>query len=383
MFLPYAHQSIDSDDIAKVSQVMRQEYITRGENVQAFENAVARLVGAQYGVAFSSGSTALLAAYQAAHITAEDLVVTTPNTFITTVSGPLSCGAQIRLVDINDQGNGSIEQFVETVNEFRSRGRTFVVPVHFAGVAMDMRKLEAQVRNPNTVIIEDAAHALGSSYPCGKRVGCCEYSDMTVFSFHAVKNITCGEGGMVMTNDPDLYAHLKLLRNSGIEKKSSWHYEVEEYALNFHMTEMQAALGLSQLDRIESFQEKKRELFLAYQKRLANFPGLVPCADESKRSLYHLFEVYIDFVTLGLEREKVMQELADLGVGTQYHYVPLYAHPVVQKVCGQKKELFPNMERHFQQALSIPFFVDMKESDVDRVVSGLRKVLFQLYTDYD
>jgi len=378
MFLPYAHQSIDFGDTEKVAQAMRQEYITRGENVQAFEQAVAKLVGAQYGVAFSSGSTALLAAYQAAHITADDLVVTTPNTFITTVSGPLSCSVQIRLVDIDSFGNGSIERFVEAVNVFRSRGRTFVVPVHFAGVAMDMRELEGQVRNPNTVIIEDAAHALGSSYPCGKRVGCCEYSDMTIFSFHAVKNITCGEGGMVMTNDPDLYARLKLLKNSGIEKKSSWYYEVEEYSLNFHMTEMQAALGLSQLDRIQSFQKKKKELFAAYQKRLANFPGLVPCADESERTLYHLFEISIDFATLGLQRESVMQELADLGIGTQYHYVPLYSHPVVQKVCGQKKELFPKMEQHFQQALSIPFFVDMKFSDVDRVVSGLRKVLFQL-----
>jgi len=378
-FLAFAHQSIDEQDINAVVQALQQDYITRGPTVQAFERETADLVGARYAVAFSSGSSALYAAYQAAGVSSFDKVVSTPNTFIATVSGALSRGANLHLVDIDLYGNMDLDLLNESMIEPMSRGKTFIVPVHFAGVAVDMKRLSSMVRFQDVVIIEDAAHALGSKYPDGLPVGSCAYSDMTVFSFHASKNIACGEGGMVTTNDPDLFSRLRQLRNSGFKpsEKEPWYYEVESLSCNGHMTDIQAALGLSQLQRLDEFQKEKDALILLYRELLENVPGVTPHGSEPDgRTLYHLFEVHIEYELFNTCRADVMETLSEQGVGSQYHYVPLYRHPAVQARCKEKKELFPMMEGHFQKALSLPFFSRMRESDVERVVSALRKTLF-------
>jgi dTDP-4-amino-4,6-dideoxygalactose transaminase len=240
---------------------------------------------------------------------------------------------------------------------------------------------------PQIVVIEDAAHALGSLYPDGTPVGNCAYSDMTVFSFHAIKNITCGEGGMVTTNDPVVYQRLKKIRDSGIERiavtrrpsPEPWYYEVDEISCNFHMTEFQAALGRSQLLRIDSFFQNKASLMAAYRRKLASTPAVAlhPSAADPL-SHHHLFQVNIEFEALGLTRSKVMEALHALSIGSQYHYVPLYCHPALASAISQTSQAFPVMEEHYKKSLSLPFFSSMTEGDVDRVVTSLRKVLYQL-----
>ena len=383
-FLPYACQNIDASDIKAVTDALQQDIITRGPTVSAFEEAVAKQVGATYAVAFSSGSSAFLAAFHAVHITPYDCVITSANTFIASIAGAIQQKAKVFLLDIDAYGNMQVEMVARVANQFRSRGRSVIVPVHFAGVAMDMRQLARSVTFPRTVIIEDGAHAFGSLYPDGSMVGSCRYSDMTVFSFHAIKNITCAEGGMVTTNDRSLYDRLSTLRNSGIEREQlehatqpePWYYEVKELGCNFHMTELQAALGISQLRKLDQFREQKHQLVIWYRERLDGIPGVqLPPDDVDARTHYHLWPIHIEFEALGLTRTSVMQKLREASVGSQYHYVPLYMHPIVSSVCSQSSEEFPMMERYKETALSVPFFSKMQEVDVDHVVKALRHAL--------
>jgi UDP-4-amino-4,6-dideoxy-L-N-acetyl-beta-L-altrosamine transaminase len=385
-FLPYAHQSIDGSDIAAVTEALLQPIITRGAQVEAFEQQVCAYVGARHAVAFSSGSAALYAAFQAGQVGPNDHIVSTPNTFIATVAGGVRSGATLSLVDIDAYGNMDVQAAAPRLCQQRSRGKTVVVPVHFAGVAVDMHALDDQMSVPSTLVIEDAAHALGSKYPDGSPVGNCQYSDMTIFSFHAIKNITCGEGGMVTTNDPALDARLRTIRDSGIERTTlrnhptpePWYYEVPELSSNYHMTEGQAALGVSQLRRIEEFAQKKAALVAAYRERLSSMPAVrLPPAEADSRSHRHLFCIFIDFDAVAQTRTEVMEGLQGLGIGSQYHYVPLYNHPALKAALGAPGA-FPAMESHFHTALSIPFYSGLNEADVDRVVMALRKVLYRL-----
>lgn len=381
-FLPYAHQAIDASDIEMVAESLTQDRITRGVQVAAFEKEVCERVGATYGVAFSSGSTALYAAFQAIRVVPGDRIVTSPNTFIATVAGGINSGASLRFVDIDKNGNMALAHLSQQVNVSHSRGRTIIMPIHFAGVAVDMQQLDNAIANPETVVIEDAAHAFGSLYPDGTPVGCCRFSDMTIFSFHAIKNITCGEGGMVTTNDEGFYEKLKRIRDSGIDRAVSpdpWYYEVGHLSCNYHMTEFQAALGRSQLRRLDLFGRNKAALVAWYRHKLSSLPGLtLPPAEAEGISHRHLFPVSIEFEALGQTRTEVMEALHAEGIGSQYHYVPLYRHPALAPAMTQKSEEFPAMEDHFRSSLSIPFFSSMTEADVDRVVTKLRKALYRL-----
>lgn len=385
MFIPYGHQSISDEDIAAVTASLKKDPITRGPTVEAFEKAVAKYVGAEYAVAFSSGSTALNATYLAAGVKKGDRVISTPNTFIATTAQASLKGADVVFVDIDRKsGNIDLEKLKPNL-EFKSiKGKLFIVPVHFAGIAVDMPALCEAAIAPNIVIIEDAAHALGSSYPDGKKVGCSRYSDMTIFSFHPVKNITSGEGGMVTTNDPELYRKLKFYRNSGIEREADglqlarpapWYYEVQDFSSNYHMTEMQAALGLSQLSRLDSFVAKRKALVARYRQLLTgkrNIRLFDPSFD--KLTAFHLMVVQIDFEAIRKSRTEVMQALKDANIGSQYHYIPLYRHPCYRNKIGEIEEYFPEMEGYYDQALSIPLFYDLEVADVERISHVLLKI---------
>ena len=373
-FLPYAHQSIDESDVTAAAEALRQDVITRGAFVEAFERKVCEFVGARYAVAFSNGSTALTAAFHAEKVGLGDCIVSSPNTFIATVAGGVQAGASLRLVDIDANGNMDVAGAAALLRSHRSRGKTVLVPVHFAGVAIDMRALDELIREPSALVIEDAAHAFGSKYPDGSPVGNCAYSDMTVFSFHAIKNITCGEGGLVTTNDLGLNERLRTIRDSGIERQSAWYYEVRSLSSNFHMTEVQAALGLSQLRRIDEFAKRKAALAAAYREQLKSMPAVrLPPEGADSISHRHLFCISIDFDALEKTRDEVMEGLREHLIGSQYHYVPLYRHPALTPVLEDAS--FPAMERHFQTSLSIPFFSGMEEADVGRVAAALRTVL--------
>lgn len=384
-FFPYARQSIDAADALEVSKAIFSTTITRGPRVDAFEHAVAEYCGAKHAVAFSSGSAALLAAYHVVDTNKNDRIISTPNTFVSSVGTGVELGATPVFVDIDlDTGNMNLEQTEFTLDMPRSRGKTLVVPVHFSGIPVDMQKLETMIKDPDTVIIEDAAHALGSQYLDGKRVGCCEWSQMTVFSFHPAKTITTGEGGMVTTNDDDLFHKLKRFRNNGIERETKflegeaapWYYEVQELTNNYNFTEIQAALGLSQFKRLDNFVQKRQKLVSVYREQLADMKDvrLFTQAFDSSTA-FHLMVLQIDFKAYKTSRTEVMYKLKDQGVGSQLHYIPLYRHPYFKKACGDISEYFPKMEEYYERALSIPLYYDLRVEDVEYVVHTLKNVL--------
>lgn len=385
-FLPYAHQSINDADIKAVQEALSRDRITRGDLVDEFEKAVAKYCGASYAVAFNNGSTALAAATHAARLTAADRVLTTPNTFVATVSAAMHQGATPVLVDIDrDTGNIDLEKLFDNFDFDSSRGRQAFIPVHFSGIPVDMERVYRKIKHPDFVVIEDAAHALGSHYADGQKVGSCAWSDMTIFSFHPAKQITTGEGGMVMTNDAELDRRLRSYRNNGIVRDGAHlkgeaapgYYEVQEITGNYNFTDFQAALGLSQLKRLDAFVAKRRQLVALYRQELKGMPHIKLFSDASdERVSFHLFVVQIDFKACRTTREKAMDQLNAKGIGTEVHYIPIYRHPFFQQVTSvELQDYFPEMEHYYAQTLSLPLYSDLSEKDVKRVCTELKAVL--------
>lgn len=384
-FIPYARQSINASDLQSVSAALNSPLITRGPYVEKFEQSIADYCGATYAVAFNSGSTALLAACYAVKVNAFDRLISTPNTFVATIGSAVQFGATPKFLDIEPlTGNINLKQIEYTLEQPYSRGRPIIAPVHFAGIPVDVAAIDEALKDPEAIIIEDGCHALGSCYKSGKRVGSCEHSQMTIFSFHPAKTITTGEGGMVTTNDEQLYRNLKLYRNNGIERSSDylenspkpWYYEVQELTNNTHLTELQAALGLSQLDRLDAFISKRRQLVALYRKLLKGAPHLTLFTDEyDHRTAFHLFVVQIDFAAYHTTREHVMEALAAQGIGTQVHYIPVYSHPHFRRMCGDISDYFPAMEDYYAKALSLPLYFDLTFEQVERVADTLLKTL--------
>jgi len=359
--IPYTKPSIESGDIQAVLKTLTSPQITRGKHVQAFEDAVAQVCSANYAVAFSSGSAALSAATFAAKVRPKEMVTTTPNTFIATVAPSLQIGARLHFLDIDrTTGNLNINAPI--------KGHFF--PVHFGGIAIDMQKRTHQ----GGCIIEDGAHALGSKYPCGNKVGSCTYSDMTIFSFHPAKIITSGEGGIVTTNDAKVFARLKTFRNNGITRdtKNFWDYDVTDATGNTHMTDIHAALALSQLERLSSFIIKRRKLVAYYRDKLKHIPHIRLFTDAFDTiSAFHLFVIQIDFKACNTSRENVMHALKNQGITTALHYKPLYRLSLIEKKMPHLEKTFPEMEAYFQSALTLPLYVDLTEKMIDAIVEKL------------
>jgi dTDP-4-amino-4,6-dideoxygalactose transaminase len=384
-FLPYAKQHISKEDLEAVQSALSQPIITRGPLVEAFEKEFTDFCGAKYAVAFNNASAALAAAYHAANVGPNDRVITTPNSFVASISPAIEHSARPIFVDIDrNTGNLNLEHALLNINQLQSKGKAIAVPVHFSGIPVDIQALDAQIANHQTIIIEDAAHALGSCYKDGTKVGACTWSHMTVFSFHPAKTITTGEGGIVTTNDPHLYHQLKCARGNGIERDPHHlsqqpypgYYEVKFLSGNYNFTEMQAALGLSQLKQLPQFVEKRQQLMELYRHKLSSIEHVRLFSVPANVTIgYHLCVVQIDFAACKTTRKAVMEELYSLGIGTQVHYIPLYRHPFFMRVAGDISEYFPEMEGYYAEALSLPLYYDLSEEDVDRVVSSLKKVL--------
>lgn len=385
MFLPYAHQSIQEEDIAAVTRALKSEMITRGPEVEAFEKEIAAYCGAQHAVAFNSASSALVACCHAAGLGPNDILISSPNTFIASISGAFHFRATPVFVDIDrETGNARIDQMLQTANQPASRGKPVLIPVHFAGLPVDIKTLDDNLHAADAVIIEDAAQALGSRYYAdGPRIGSCAYSQMTVFSFHPAKVITTGEGGMVTTNDETLAHRLRRFRNNGIERDPNhltgeakpWYYEVQEISNNHNFTDLQAALGRSQLSRLDTFIAHRRTLVQAYREQLKDLPIKLFTDRHDAYTAFHLFVVQIDFPAHKTSREQVMQQLKAAGIGTQVHYIPLYRHPYCQNQWGDLSGYFPETESYYAQAISLPLYSDLTLADVERVVSELKKTL--------
>lgn len=384
-FLPYAKQSINSADLEAVSESLKGDIITRGSHVEAFEQSFAAYCNAKYAVAFSSGTAGLMASYHAVKTGSNDRILTTPNTFVSSVGAGIQCGATPVFLDIDrSTGNLNLDQLECNIKHPSSRGKTIIVPVHFAGIPVDMQLIDSLIKDPETIVIEDAAHAIGSLYNDGNRVGCCSHSDLTVFSLHPAKNITSGEGGIVTTNNEDLFHSLRLFRNNGIERDPlylkeeprPWYYEVVELSGNYNFTDMQGALGLSQLKRIDQFAAKRRELLAAYRGKLAAIEHLrMFTSDYDNNAFFHLCVVQIEFEKIGKDRAALMNALKEKGIGTQVHYIPVYRHPFFRQGAGDMSDYFPEMEAYYAQALSLPFYYDLTLEDVDRVVQSLKTCL--------
>lgn len=384
-YLPYARQSISKEDLDAVQSALQQPMITRGTLVEEFEKALAEYTGAPYAVAFNTGTAALMAAYFAADVDHHDQVYTSPNTFIATIGPAIQRMATPVFVDIEKEtGNIDLKLLLSSINQPKSRGKTVIAPVHFAGSAVDVQAINDAISDPASLIIEDACHAIGSHYKDGTKVGSCAFSDMTVFSFHPAKTITTAEGGAVTAKDKQIYQKLKAFRNNGIvneahlmqQEPAPWCYEVQSLTGNYNFTELQAALGLSQLKRIDTFIQQRQKLLDLYRHLLEGEDAIrMLTPSPHLESAPHLAVVRIPFKKLKTSRTKFMQALKERGIGSQYHYIPLYRHPVFSNTLGDLSPYFPEMERYFEEGLSLPLYADLKEKDVERVVKAVKTLI--------
>lgn len=376
-FIPYGRQLIDDDDEAAVLAVLRSDYLTQGPATKAFEDDLAAYVDAQYCVAVSSATAGLHLAMAALNLGAGE-GITTPNTFVATSNAMAYVGLDPVFADIDPEtGNLSVAAAQAAISE-RTR---VIAPVHFAGLPADMDGLSALANKHGLSVVEDAAHAIGSEYPSGGRVGNGRFSDMTVFSFHPVKSMTTGEGGAITTNDAELYERLLMLRSHGITREparlsqspGSWWYEQQALGYNYRMTEIQAALGSSQLRKLDRFRDRRRAIIARYRTGLSGLSWLrLPPDAGLQQVCWHLFVGLFDFQGLGRTRAEVMAALAEEGIGSQVHYIPVYRQPWYVERQGDQIARFPANEAWYAQCLSMPLYPAMTDEDADRVIAAVR-----------
>lgn len=377
----YGHQYIDDSDIEAVVNVLKSDYLTQGPSVSAFEKKICEITGAKYCVSVSNATAGLHIAVAALELKEGSEGITTPNTFLASSNCMVYNKVKPVFADI-DSKTYNIDP--KEIQKHISDKTKVLIPVHFAGLPCDMEKINTIAKKHNLHIIEDAAHAIGSQYADGSYVGNCKYSDMTVFSFHPVKTITTGEGGAVTTNDEKLYQKLCMLRSHGVTKDEgvltknpgSWYYEMQSLGFNYRMTDMQAALGVSQLNKLDFFKKRRREVIAMYNKAFADMRYLkTPYEPENVCSCFHLYVTQIDFESLGKSRAQVMQELRDRGIGTQVHYIPVPTQPYYKKTFGYKDGDFPVAEKYYEQELSLPLYPGLSDDDVNTVIKAVKEVI--------
>lgn len=377
----YGHQYIDDADIEAVVSVLKSDFLTQGPFVTKFEQEICKITGAKYCVSVSNATAGLHIAVAALGLGYDAEGITTPNTFLASSNCMVYNHVKPVFSDI-DPVSYNIDP-AEIEKRITSKTK-LLIPVHFAGLPCEMDKISEIAQKHNLRIIEDAAHAIGSQYADGSYVGNCKYSDMTVFSFHPVKTITTGEGGAVTTNDEKLYQKLLMLRSHGTTKDANrltknpgpWYYEMQALGFNYRMTDMQAALGYSQLQKLDFFKKRRREIVTTYNNAFAGMKFLkTPTEPENVCSCFHLYAVQINFSALGKTRAQVMQELREKGIGTQVHYIPVPTQPFYKETYGYKNGDFPIAEKYYEQELSLPLYPGLSDEDVESVISAVRMVI--------
>ncbi len=391
-FLPYGRQMVDDDDIAAVADVLRSDWLTTGPAVPAFEDAFAARIDAPHAVACSSGTAALHLAALALGLKQGDRVVVPSMTFLATANAVRFTGAEVIFADVDpDTGLMRADDLAAALDANAAAQIRAVFPVHLAGQTEDMDAIAEIARGSGLRIVEDACHAIGATRR-DRPVGCCDWSDMAAFSFHPVKTIACGEGGMVTTKDDDLAARLKLLRNHGMSRDADsfrereqafgeggaanpWYYEMAEIGFNYRLSDIHAALGLSQLGKLDRFAARRRALAACYDAALAK---LAPLVHPIRRTAgcepaWHLYPVLIDFDAVAHDRAALMTRLRDAGIGVQVHYIPVHRQPYYRERYGA--QTLPGAEAYYRRTLSLPLYPAMADEDVARVVDALAEAL--------
>jgi len=384
--IPYGRQSISDADIEAVTEVLQSDWLTQGPLTPRFEQAVADYCSATYGVAVSNATSGLHLACLALGLGPDDLLWTSPITFVASANCGRYCGADVDFVDIDPKTyNMSSDALRVKLVAAERDGRLpkIVVVVHFSGQACGMEEIQALSKQYGFYLIEDAAHAIGGAYKNG-HIGSCKYSDLTVFSFHPVKVMTTGEGGMVMTNRDELYQRLVELRSHGISRdparmrdahnEGGWYYQQLELGYNFRMTDIQAALGLSQLQRLDEFVARRRSLARRYNDKLAGLPVVTPWQHSDACSAWHLYVIRLQPETAGMSRRQLYEQLWQSGIGVNVHYIPVHLQPYYRDL-GFGLGDYPEAEHYYDEALTLPLFPGMSESDQDRVIGVLHEAL--------
>lgn len=379
--IPYGRQDISDEDIAAVVAVLRSDYLTQGPLVPRFEAAVAAHVGAAHAVAVNSATSALHIACMALGLGPGDVLWTVPNTFVASANCALYCGASVDFVDI-DPARWTMcpKALAEKLEQAAATGRLprVIVPVHLCGQSADMAEIARLARAYGVKVIEDASHSIGATHQ-GRPVGDCRYSDITVFSFHPVKIITTAEGGLATTQDAKLARAMELARSHGITRDPGemthapdgpWFYQQITLGYNYRMTEMQAALGLSQMGRLGAFVARRRDLAARYDRMLGNLPLVRPAPPDDVESAWHLYVVRVD----AARHKAVFEALRADGIGVNLHYIPVHTQPYYRAM-GFTPGQFPQAEAYYAEAISIPLYAGLSDADQDRVVDALRRAL--------
>jgi UDP-4-amino-4,6-dideoxy-N-acetyl-beta-L-altrosamine transaminase len=383
--IPYGRQEITQQDIDSVVEVLKSDFLTQGPKVPLFEKTVANYCTANHAVAVNSATSALHLACLALGLGDGDYLWTSPNTFVASANCGLYCGAKIDFVDIDSQTyNMCVDKLEQKLIQAKADNKLpkIVIPVHFAGQSCDMQRIHQLSQTFGFKIIEDASHAIGGKYQ-GKPVGGCQYSDITVFSFHPVKIITTAEGGLATTNNDHLAQKMQLFRSHGVTRDSNlmtkeadggWYYQQVELGFNYRMTELQAALGISQMQRLDQFVEERQALQKRYHDLLKDLPLVVPFQFEDSYSALHLYPILIDLDKVGKTHREIFDALRENNIGVNLHYIPVHTQPYYQNM-GFKHGDFPNAENYYSRAISIPLFHNMTMDQQDEVVNVLKAIL--------
>lgn len=374
-FLSYGQQWIDEEDIQAVVETLKSPFITQGPKIEEFEQAIADYVGAKYGVAFSNGTAALHGACYAAGIGEGDEVITTPITFAASSNCVLYCGGKPVFADIHPETYNIDPKKVQEAITEKTKA---IIPVDFTGQPAEMDAIRKMAKEHDLVVIEDGAHSLGAKYK-GEKVG--KLADMTMFSFHPVKHITTGEGGIIVTDSEDYAKKLRVFRSHGMQKTEyaqsvgPWYYEMVDLGYNYRITDLQAALGLSQWRKLDAFIARRKGIAEIYNETFSALEGIkVPSQVEGADSVWHLYILSLELEKLSAGRKEIFQALRAENIGVHVHYIPVYWHPYYRKL-GYKKGICPIAEKWYERALTIPLFPKMDDRDVQSVIDGVSKVI--------
>jgi UDP-4-amino-4,6-dideoxy-N-acetyl-beta-L-altrosamine transaminase len=383
--IPYGRQEITQQDIDGVVEVLQSDFLTQGPKVPEFEQALMNNTGAQYALAVNSATSALHIACLALGLGEGDWLWTSPITFVASANCGLYCGAKVDFVDIDPNTyNMCPVKLEQKLVEAKAKGTLpkVVVPVHLCGQPCDMKAIGKLAKEYGFKVIEDASHAIGGQYH-GQPIGNCKYSDITVFSFHPVKIVTTAEGGAALTNQPELAEKMALFRSHGVTRELSlmegeshggWYYQQVELGYNYRMTELQAALGVTQMQRLERFVSARHKLAKRYNELLKDLPVTIPYQLENTYSGLHLYVIRLQLDNIALSHREVFESLRENGIGVNLHYIPVHTQPYYQRM-GFKQGDFPESERYYQEAISLPMFHGMSLEQQDTVVKVLSDIL--------